>query len=253
MSESQWRDRDWKSLNLNDETNTQNVWVSMTRPRTKRSESQWRDWDWKCLSFNDETGNMQVSMTRPRPRLKIYESLWRDQKNLSLNNETETEKMRVWAKDVDNQTPLRLLLISELNSVWFMSSDNCKIGGSGFFLTYRANSAIWIGNKWNDFDWTDLVRLDSFCLDFLVWMTQGDFDILWRMLRQRLIETRIYVGCHDRASSRLIILDVETQESSRLRNFLSRPRPVETGQKTPSRRSLIFALKHGSCYQAIFF
>ena len=141
----------------------------------------------------------------------------------------------------------------KMNSVWYGSSDNCKIGWSGFFLTYRANSAIWIGNKWNDFDWTDLVRLDSFCLDFLVWMTQRDFDILWRMLRQRLIETRIYVGCHDRASSRLIILDVETQESSRLRNFLSRPRPVETGQKTPSRRSLIFALKHGSCYQAIFF
>ena len=32
-SESQWRDRDWKGLSLNDEieTETENVWVSMTR------------------------------------------------------------------------------------------------------------------------------------------------------------------------------------------------------------------------------
>ena len=83
------RDRDWKCLSLNDETKTEteNVFVSMTRRRLKMPESQWRDRDWKDVSLNGEmeTENVWVSMTRPRRRLK----------NLSLNDETETEKIRV--------------------------------------------------------------------------------------------------------------------------------------------------------------
>ena len=45
MSESQWQDQDqdWKDEGLNDETETENVWVSMTRPRLKNP------------SLNDET------------------------------------------------------------------------------------------------------------------------------------------------------------------------------------------------------
>ena len=43
MSESQWLDqcRDWKGLSLNKETETENIWVSMMRPRPrlKRSDS----------------------------------------------------------------------------------------------------------------------------------------------------------------------------------------------------------------------
>ena len=80
-------DRDWKTLSLNDETETENV------------ESQWRDRyrDWIYPSLNDETDtkteNVWVSMTRPRQRLKKSESQWRDRdlKCLSLNDETETE------------------------------------------------------------------------------------------------------------------------------------------------------------------
>ena len=51
------RNRDCKGLSFNAETETEKVWVSMTRaiPRLKMSESQWRDRDWKYLSLNDET------------------------------------------------------------------------------------------------------------------------------------------------------------------------------------------------------
>ena len=51
------QDQDWKCLNLNDKTETEkmclndetegkteNVWVSMMRPKLKKSEYQWRDW-----------------------------------------------------------------------------------------------------------------------------------------------------------------------------------------------------------------
>ena len=95
-SESQWRDRDWKCLSLKDETKTETekVWVSVTRPRLKRSESHSQVPDHKKL----ETKKVWVSMTRPRPGLNRSESQWRDRdrdwKCLSLNDETETEK--VW-------------------------------------------------------------------------------------------------------------------------------------------------------------
>ena len=54
MSGSQWRDRDWKCVSLNDETET----------KTEKSKSQWRDRNWKksesqkrdwAKDFNTET------------------------------------------------------------------------------------------------------------------------------------------------------------------------------------------------------
>ena len=62
----------------------QKMQVSMTRPRL----SQWRD--------RDQAWKIWVSMTRLSPRLKKSESQKRD-----------------WAKDFINETPLRLLLISD--------------------------------------------------------------------------------------------------------------------------------------------
>ena len=61
----------------------------MTRPKPKLKifESQWWNQNWKIW----------VSMTRPRPILKKCESEW-----------------WYWAKDVDNETPPRLSLISAL-------------------------------------------------------------------------------------------------------------------------------------------
>ena len=78
----------YPSPNDENENKTVNVWVSMTRPRPRLQmcESQWRDRDWKIW----------VSMTRLRPRLKKSES-----------------KKRDWAKDVETEAPLRLLLISD--------------------------------------------------------------------------------------------------------------------------------------------
>ena len=51
------QDRDWKCLSLNGETESEKVWVSMTRPRLKMSQYQWQDQnrDLKGLSLNDET------------------------------------------------------------------------------------------------------------------------------------------------------------------------------------------------------
>ena len=76
------RDQIW---NIQTKTNTENVWVSITRPklRLKMSKSQLQDRDW----------NVQASMTRPIPRLKKCESQWwdRDCKCVSLNDETKTE------------------------------------------------------------------------------------------------------------------------------------------------------------------
>ena len=93
------RDQYWKCLSLNNETKTEteNVWVSITRPklRLKMSKSQLQDRDW----------NVQASMTRPIPRLKKCESQWwdRDCKCVSLNDETktETEKSESQCQDQD--------------------------------------------------------------------------------------------------------------------------------------------------------
>ena len=65
----------------------------MTKPRLKMSESQWRDWDWKCLSLNDETETRVLWVSMTRPRLKFSESQCRDQdlESMSLNGDTETE------------------------------------------------------------------------------------------------------------------------------------------------------------------
>ena len=51
------QDRDWKCLSLNGETETEKVWVSMTRLRLKMSQYQWQDQnrDLKGLSLNEET------------------------------------------------------------------------------------------------------------------------------------------------------------------------------------------------------
>jgi len=113
MSESQWKYRDWKCLNLNDETDTENVWAFMTSqmPSLKRSESQWWDQHRKCLSLNDDTKTKTEKVWAPmqnhgrgwnrlslndehntknvyvsvmRPRMKMSESQWRDWKCLSL-------------------------------------------------------------------------------------------------------------------------------------------------------------------------
>ena len=47
----------------------------------------------------------------------------------------ETETSRDWAKDVDTETPSRLMLISDMIRVFWLV-------GLYFFLPYRANSAI---------------------------------------------------------------------------------------------------------------
>ena len=54
MSESLWQDRDWKGLSLNDETETEteNAWVSMTKPRVLWSD---QDQDKKDVSLDAET------------------------------------------------------------------------------------------------------------------------------------------------------------------------------------------------------
>ena len=95
------QDRDWKFLSLNNETETEKGWVSITRPKLKYS------------SVNDETKTetkkMQVSMMRPRPRLQMCESQWRDQDRdwniwVSMTRprlkKSESQKHN-WAKDVD--------------------------------------------------------------------------------------------------------------------------------------------------------
>ena len=63
-----------------EDTKTENIWISMMRPRLKMSVSQWRVRDWKYLSLNYEidtvTEKMWVSVTRPR--LKMSESQWQN-------------------------------------------------------------------------------------------------------------------------------------------------------------------------------
>ena len=114
-SESQWRDRDqdWKDLSLNDETETQKVWVSMTRPRLKWSESQSqdRDRDHKNIetktkvveTIKDETskfGSRLISENLSRPRLIETEQFCRcrDRDSSRLGNfiDVETETYRDW-------------------------------------------------------------------------------------------------------------------------------------------------------------
>ena len=81
----------------------------MTRPRwrLKMSESQWgdQDGDWKSQSLNEETVTeiVWVSMTRPRPGVKKFESQsWdRDHKNIKTKTKVvwkfvETKTHRVW-------------------------------------------------------------------------------------------------------------------------------------------------------------
>ena len=70
------RDQIWI---IETETKTENVWVSITRLRLKRSDSQWRDRDQycKCVILNDET----------------------ETDNLSLNDKTETKTEKVWVSE----------------------------------------------------------------------------------------------------------------------------------------------------------
>ena len=84
----------------------------MTRLRLKISESQWWDRDWKCLSLNDETETetekVWVSMTRPRPRLKGSESQSRDQDRDHKNIETKTKDVET-IKDKTGKFGSRLI------------------------------------------------------------------------------------------------------------------------------------------------
>ena len=161
------RDRDWKCLGLNNET------------ETEMSKSQWQDRDWKDVSLNDETETVNVWVSNTRPRLKIWVSMTRPRLRLKRSLQ------RDWAKDVDTDTETPTDFCSphwwggewstghEMNSVRYGSSDNCQIGWHWVFLTYRANSDIsrwnlvlkkqtW-SNKWIEFD-LDFLSLVRFLL-----------------------------------------------------------------------------------------
>ena len=241
-SESQWWDRDWKCLSLNNETKTE----------TEMSKSQWRDRDWKDVSLNDETETAIVWVSITRPRLK----------NLSLNDETKTEKIWVsetrlvkicrYRDSIETLADIWLPISGEGTDLctlkWILFDTGLLVGWSGFFLFNAVKC-----NKWIDFDWIYLVWLDSLCLAFLCRMNQRDFDIL-RMSRPRLIKTGKFLGCRDRDLSRLRnFLDVKTETHrdwkiswmSRLRNFLgvetetSRDWAKGVDTETPSRLLLI--------------
>jgi len=118
------------------------------------------------------------------------------------------------------------MLISDMIRVfWLVGLDFFYLTG----LTQPSKVRIWCckkqtqSNKWIDFDWLYLVRLDT--------ETHRDWEISW-MSRPRLVKTEIFLGCRDRDSSRLgKSMDVETETSRDWAKY------VDT--ETPSRLSLI--------------
>ena len=96
--------------------------IGSTTTRQKMSESQWRDQDWKCLSLNNkteiETENVWVSMTSQRPRLKKFESEWRETRL--------GKRCRYWDL-IKTLVDIRPSTCHEMTSVWKGSSDICQI------------------------------------------------------------------------------------------------------------------------------
>ena len=113
--------------------------MTRPRPRLKGSESQSRDRDrdhknietkTKVVeTIKDETskfGSRLISENLSRPRLIETEQFCRcrDRDSSRLGNfvDVETETDRDWAKDVENKTLSRVLLISEID---LAQLDNC--------------------------------------------------------------------------------------------------------------------------------
>ena len=110
-----------------------------SRPILKRSESQWRDRDWKCLSLKDKTGTetekVWVSVTRPRPRLKRSESHSRDRDHKNFETKTKVVKTvkdetRKFGSRLISENLLRPRLIETGKFYRCWDRDSSRLGNS---------------------------------------------------------------------------------------------------------------------------
>ena len=114
------------------ETETGNVWVSITRSKTETvrvSMTRPRP------SLNDETEKMQVSMTRSRlqmceSQLQECDRDWKIRVSITRPRLKKSESQkRDWTKDIVTETPSRLLLIPLVGRGMIFSPWNefCRI------------------------------------------------------------------------------------------------------------------------------